>query len=87
MVCANAVCSPAAYPDDATTRQGELLHNASEARFDASDLMPSDVGAGAFWTEGTAWAAGEQRLGPTLDAIDAAWPRGSWGVGGVGANC
>jgi alpha-glucoside transport system substrate-binding protein len=87
MVCANASCSPDAYPDDATTKQGELLANATEARFDASDLMPADIGTKSFWTEGTAWAAGEQQLGQTLQAIDAAWPEGACGVSGVGSNC
>lgn len=87
MVCANATCSASAYPDDATTKQGELLANATEARFDASDLMPSQVGAGAFWTEGTAWVAGERDLGQALREIDEAWPQGACGVSGVGSNC
>lgn len=87
MVCSNASCSPDAYPDDATTKQGELLANATEARFDASDLMPAEIGTDSFWTEGTAWAAGEQQLGQTLQAIDAAWPEGACGVSGVGSNC
>jgi len=87
MLCGNSNCSPDAYPDDATTKQGELLANASEARFDASDLMPSQVGAGSFWNQGTQWVAGEQELEPTLQAIDDAWPEGACGVGGVGANC
>jgi alpha-glucoside transport system substrate-binding protein len=28
----------------------EILLNASTFRFDASDIMPSEIGAGAFWT-------------------------------------
>jgi alpha-glucoside transport system substrate-binding protein len=87
MLCSNANCSADVYPDDSLRRQGEMLANADIARFDASDLMPSQVGAGAFWNEGTAWVAGEQELGPTLQAIDAAWPEGACGVGGVGPNC
>jgi alpha-glucoside transport system substrate-binding protein len=86
-LCANANCDPSLYPDEATAGQGEMLANADVARFDASDLMPSQVGAGAFWNEGTAWVAGEQELEPTLQAIDAAWPEGACGVGGVGPNC
>lgn len=87
MLCASSNCSPDVYPDEATTKQGEALASASEARFDASDLMPSQVGAGAFWNQGTQWVAGEQELEPTLQAIDDAWPDGACGVGGVGANC
>ena len=29
---------------------GEILLEATSFRFDASDLMPSEIGAGAFWT-------------------------------------
>ena len=29
---------------------GEILLGATSFRFDASDLMPSEIGAGAFWT-------------------------------------
>jgi alpha-glucoside transport system substrate-binding protein len=36
---------------DSTLRQmNEILLNASTFRFDASDIMPSEIGAGAFWT-------------------------------------
>lgn len=87
MICANANCSPSAYPDEATTKQGELLATATEARFDASDLMPPQIGADTFWKEGTAWAAGDQQLDRTLQAIDDAWPDGACGVGGVGPDC
>jgi alpha-glucoside transport system substrate-binding protein len=87
MVCANATCSPGAYPDDATSKQGELLANATEARFDASDLMPAEIGTKWFWSEGTAWAAGEQQLDQALQAIDNAWPEGACGVSGIGPNC
>jgi len=29
---------------------GEILLEATTFRFDASDLMPGEIGAGAFWT-------------------------------------
>lgn len=41
--------------------------------FDASDLMPSEVGAGSFWTGMIEWAQGT----PTQDVVDnieASWP-------------
>ena len=43
-------------------------------RFDASDLMPAAVGAGAMWTEMTAWFAEDKPTAEVLKAIDAAWP-------------
>lgn len=83
------------YPDAEITLEGspsfevqsELLANSTEARFDASDLMPSEIGPDAFWSEGAAWVIGEQKLRRTLRAIDAAWPEGACGVSGVGSNC
>ena len=87
MLCSNANCDPSVYPSDAFVQQGELLANASAARFDASDLMPAQVGTGAFWSEGTTWVVEGQDLQTTLTNIDAAWPEGACGVGGVGPNC
>jgi alpha-glucoside transport system substrate-binding protein len=45
------------------------------ARFDASDLMPSSVGAGSFWKQMTQWILGNQDDKQTLDAIEASWPK------------
>ena len=42
--------NPAAYASDALRRQGRLLTQASSFRFDGSDLMPAEIGAGAFWS-------------------------------------
>ena len=52
----------------------EILSSASVVRFDASDLMPADVGAGTFWTEGTAAINGEQDAQEAADKIEASWP-------------
>lgn len=38
------------YANDTLKKQGEILLNATTFRFDASDLMPGKIGAGAFWT-------------------------------------
>jgi alpha-glucoside transport system substrate-binding protein len=43
-------------------------------RFDASDLMPGEVGAGSFWTEMTNWIANDKPNQEVLDAIEASWP-------------
>ncbi len=50
------------------------LTNADVVRFDASDLMPGDVGAGTFWTEGTSAVNGEQDAQQAADKIEASWP-------------
>jgi len=39
-----------AYANDSLKGMGEILLNATTFRFDASDLMPGAIGAGAFWT-------------------------------------
>jgi alpha-glucoside transport system substrate-binding protein len=46
----------------------------NDVRFDGSDLMPADVGAGSFWTEGTALVNGEKTVAEAAAAIDATWP-------------
>jgi alpha-glucoside transport system substrate-binding protein len=39
-----------AYATDAARAMGEILLNATTFRFDGSDIMPGEIGAGAFWT-------------------------------------
>ncbi len=38
------------FPSDAQRAMNEILLGATTFRFDGSDLMPGEVGAGAFWT-------------------------------------
>lgn len=42
--------------------------------FDASDLMPGEVGSGSFWTEMVNWIANDKPNQDVLDAIEASWP-------------
>ncbi|WEX10144.1 ABC transporter substrate-binding protein [Chelativorans sp. AA-79] len=42
--------NPEAYANEPLRNQGDILTSATTFRFDASDLMPGRVGAGAFWT-------------------------------------
>jgi alpha-glucoside transport system substrate-binding protein len=44
------------------------------ARFDASDVMPSSVGAGSFWKQMTQWILGQSDK-TTLNNIEASWPK------------
>ncbi|MEM6407803.1 MAG: ABC transporter substrate-binding protein [Pseudomonadota bacterium] len=46
------------YADDSLRAQGAILQNATTFRFDASDLMPGEIGAGAFWTGMVDYATG-----------------------------
>jgi alpha-glucoside transport system substrate-binding protein len=39
-----------AYANDSLRAMGEILLGATTFRFDGSDLMPGEIGAGAFWT-------------------------------------
>jgi alpha-glucoside transport system substrate-binding protein len=65
----------ALYGDETLRGMGEILLGATSFRFDASDLMPAEIGAGAFWTGmveylRTGDAAGEaQRIQDAWDAI------------------
>jgi alpha-glucoside transport system substrate-binding protein len=43
-------------------------------RFDGSDLMPGEVGAGAEWTELTNWIANDKPTEQVLADIEKAWP-------------
>jgi len=62
------------YPNEITRIQAEILTSADVFRFDASDLMPGEVGTGSFWTEVVNWVNG-QDLDTTLKRIDDSWPR------------
>jgi len=55
----------------------QILADAEVLRFDGSDLMPADVGAGTFWTEGTAMVNGDKSVADAAAAIDASWPSDS----------
>lgn len=52
----------------------EILNESAIARFDGSDLMPADVGAGTFWTEGTSLVNGDIDAATAAANIQASWP-------------
>lgn len=59
---------------DLDKQAAELLTNPDAIfRFDASDLMPSAVGAGSFWTGMTDWVLGDSDE-ETAALIDSTWP-------------
>ena len=50
MLTAHTGVNTDAYANDLLRSQGDVLLGATTFRFDASDLMPGAIGAGAFWT-------------------------------------
>jgi len=62
------------YSDDITRQIAELVQESDVFRFDASDLMPAEVGAGTFWDNMVAWVAGEKELEQALSDIEESWP-------------
>lgn len=61
------------YPTDLDRGYAEILQNADSFRFDASDLMPGQVGAGSFWKGMVDYVSGED-LESVMQDIDASWP-------------
>jgi alpha-glucoside transport system substrate-binding protein len=62
------------YPDALTEQMAQTAYDATDFRFDGSDQMPGEVGAGSFWKEMTAWISDDQDLDTTLKNIDSSWP-------------
>src|SRR6478735_5629374 len=53
---------------------GEILQDPDAVfRFDGSDMMPGEVGAGSFWTEMTNWITGESTKDALVN-IESSWP-------------
>lgn len=63
-----------AYPNAIERSLAEALVNAKVFRFDASDLMPGQVGAGTFWTGVVDWLTGKS-LDSVLNDIQRSWPK------------
>ena len=66
------------YSKDINRILGTIISDALSAdafRFDASDLMPPEVGAGSFWKEMMNLAVeGPGYIGTAMDNIDKSWP-------------
>lgn len=63
------------YGNDIERGVAAIIQNATSVRFDGSDLMPGQVGAGSFWKEMTNYVAGATDLDTALTNIDASWPK------------
>ena len=58
-----------------SARLPEIAREADTLRFDASDLMPGEVGTGSFWKAMTSYISGTTDLDTALKEIDASWPQ------------
>jgi alpha-glucoside transport system substrate-binding protein len=74
----NVNVGPECYANQILADASAVLTDAlasGTGRFDASDLMPTEVGAGSFWTGMVAYMQeGPDSLGTVLDDIEASWP-------------
>ena len=63
------------YGDDVERGVAAIVMEATSVRFDGSDLMPGEVGAGSFWKGMTDYFSGAADLDTVLAEIDASWPK------------
>ncbi|MFN2136746.1 MAG: extracellular solute-binding protein [Candidatus Promineifilaceae bacterium] len=61
------------YSSPASLKMAQILFEADTYRFDGSDMMPVEVGQGAFWRGMVDWVEGED-LDTVLRKIDESWP-------------
>ena len=64
--------NPEVFPSDTQRALNDVLLNATTFRFDGSDLMPGEVGAGAFWTGMVDYVSGESAES-VAGAIEERW--------------
>ncbi len=62
------------YPNEITKKMAQIVADADVFRFDASDLMPKEVGSGSFWTEMVKWMQGQDDK-TTATNIENTWPK------------
>lgn len=60
------------FQSDTLRAMNQILLNADTFRFDASDMMPGEIGAGAFWTEMVNFTT-QGNAQAAADAIQARW--------------
>ena len=74
----DAAVGPDCYVNEILADSSAILIEATQGgtgRFDASDLMPAQVGSGSFWTGMVTYMQqGPDSLSGVLDDIEASWP-------------
>ncbi len=73
-ISAHQTATQEMYGSDLDWSVSQLVAAATSFRFDGSDLMPGEVGAGSFWEQMTSYVAGSIDLDTAMDEIDASWP-------------
>jgi len=73
-LAAHQTSTPEMYGVELERGIAELVAEATSFRFDGSDLMPGEVGAGSFWEHISSYVAGSEDLDTAMQAIDATWP-------------
>ncbi|TDL83696.1 carbohydrate ABC transporter substrate-binding protein [Palleronia sediminis] len=61
------------FANDTGRALNDILLNATTFRFDGSDLMPGEIGAGAFWTQMVEFTTGSADAQTAASAIEARW--------------
>jgi len=74
-LAAHLTATPDMYGVELEKGIATLVNEATSFRFDGSDLMPGEVGAGSFWKGMTDWVSGSADLDTVLAEIDASWPK------------
>jgi alpha-glucoside transport system substrate-binding protein len=64
------------YPTEIEQQFAEILADADPVRFDASDLMPGEVGSGSFWTAAVDITTGAKQVPAAFADVEASWPEG-----------
>jgi alpha-glucoside transport system substrate-binding protein len=62
------------YPDEITRQIAEMAYNADVFRYDASDVMPKEVGSDSFWKGMVAFQSGEATAEEAARQIEESWP-------------
>jgi alpha-glucoside transport system substrate-binding protein len=62
------------YPNETIKQIATIVGGADVFRFDASDLMPGEVGAGTFWTGMVEWTDGAVTTEEATTNIEDSWP-------------
>ncbi|MEA3336886.1 MAG: ABC transporter substrate-binding protein [Chloroflexota bacterium] len=74
-LAAHQTATPDMYGVDLERGIATLVNQATSFRFDGSDLMPGEVGAGSFWTGMTDYVSGVADLDTVTKQIDDSWPQ------------
>ncbi len=73
-LAAQKTATPDMYGAELEKGIATLVQDATVFRFDGSDMMPGEVGAGSFWKGMTDYVSGAADLDTVLPEIDKSWP-------------